>query len=66
LLNVHGDQTVDVSAVRQRVVHFTSGDSNSRAPSLVRILTIAACRLLFIAGKEPQLMVATMLKNHVL
>ena len=26
LLNVHGDQTVDVSTVRWLVVHFSSGD----------------------------------------
>jgi len=26
LLNVYGDQTVDVSTVRQRMVHFSSGD----------------------------------------
>jgi len=28
LLNVHGDQTVDMSAVRQSVVHFSSGNSD--------------------------------------
>ena len=28
LLNIYGDQTVSVSTVRQRVVHFSSGDSN--------------------------------------
>ena len=27
LLNVYGDQTVDVSTVRQWVMHFSSGDS---------------------------------------
>ena len=29
LLNIYGDQTVDVSAVRQWVVRLMSGDSNS-------------------------------------
>ena len=28
LLNVYGDQTVDVSTVRQWVVHFSSGNSD--------------------------------------
>ena len=28
-LNVDGDQTVDVSTVRQRVLHFSTGDSDS-------------------------------------
>jgi len=28
LLNVYGDQTVDVSTVRRWVVHFSSGDSD--------------------------------------
>jgi len=37
LLNVDGDQTVDVSTVRRWVVHFSSGDSGSS--SLVQILT---------------------------
>ena len=30
LLNVYGDQTVGVSTVRRWVVHFSSGDSDSR------------------------------------
>ena len=50
LLNDHGDQTVEVSTVRQWVVHFSSGDSGS--PPLVQIFTSMACRLLFIAGKK--------------
>jgi len=29
LLNAYGDQTMDVSTVRQRVVHFSSDDSDS-------------------------------------
>ena len=31
LLNIYGDQTVDISKVRQWVVHFNSGDSNMKA-----------------------------------
>jgi len=30
LLNVYGEQTVDVSTVRQWVVHFSSGSSNMK------------------------------------
>jgi len=52
LLNIDGDQTVDMSTVRQRVVHFSSGDSGSGSPPLVQIVTRAACRLLLIAGKN--------------
>ena len=37
LLNIHGDQTVDVSTVRQWVVCFSS-DNNSGSPPLVPIL----------------------------
>jgi len=32
LLNVYGDQTMDVNTVRQWVVHFSSNNSNSRSP----------------------------------
>ena len=34
LLNIYGDQTVDVSTVRQWVVHFSSGNSDSGSPPL--------------------------------
>ena len=37
LLNVHGDQTVDVNTVRQRAVCFSSGD-NCGSPLLCRFL----------------------------
>ena len=57
---------MDVSAVRQWVVCFSSGDSNSGSPMLVQTLTSMACRLLFITGKNAQLMVVTVLKNRVL
>ena len=35
LLNVYGDQTVDVSTMRWRVVCFCRADSNSVSPLLV-------------------------------
>ena len=66
LLNVNGDQTVDVSTVRQWVVCFSSDNINSGSPPLVQIVTSVACRLLFIAGKNAQLMVVIMWKNSVL
>lgn len=50
LLKVYENHTVDVSTVRQQVVHFSSGDSSS--PPLVKILTSEACRLLFLIGKN--------------
>jgi len=50
LLDVYGDQTVDVSTVRQGVLHFSSGDSGSPPPA--QMFTSMACRLLFIAGKN--------------
>jgi len=65
LLNVYGNQTVDVSTVRQWVVSFSSGHSNvevkprSRQPC--RFLS-AARRLLFIAVRSALLMVVTVLK----
>ena len=58
LLNIYGGQTVDVSTVRQGVVHF----SNSGSPLLVQ----CAWRFLFIAGANAYPVVVTMLKNSVL
>jgi len=52
LLNTYGDQTVDVSTVRQWVECFSSDYSNSGSPLLVLIFTRTACRLLFITGKK--------------
>ena len=52
LLNVYGDQTADVSTVRQWVVHFSSVHSNSESTPPVQIFTSMACRLLFIAGEN--------------
>ena len=48
------------------VVHFSSGDSDSRSPPLVQIFTNAACRLLFITDENAQLLVVTVLKNGAL
>jgi len=48
------------------VVRFSSGDSNTASPLLVQIFMSAACGLLFIAGKNKQLMVVPRLKNSVL
>ena len=62
LLNIYGDQPVDVSTVRKWVVHFSSGNSGS--PLLVQVLISMTCRLLFISGS--QLMVVTTLKNRFL
>ena len=43
LLNIYGDQPVDVSTVRWWVVRFSRRDSNSGSPLLVQIVVIAAC-----------------------
>ena len=48
------------------MVHFSSGDSDSRSPPLVQIFTNAACRLLFITDENAQLLVVTVLKNGAL
>jgi len=47
LLNVYGDQAVDVSTVRWWVLRFSNGKSNSGSPLLVQIFMRVACRLLF-------------------
>ena len=66
VLNVYGQQTADVSTVRRWVAHLNSGDSKSEgSPVLVHIFTSAACGLLFIAGKNAELVVPV-LKNSVL
>ena len=64
LLNIYGDQTVDVSTVRCCVLCFSCGDNGS--PLLVHIFMSTACRLLFIVGENAELMVVAMLKNSVL
>ena len=60
LLNIYGDPTVDVITVRWWVMHFSNAD-NSESPSMVHIFTSTACRLLFIARENAQLMVVTVL-----
>ena len=57
---------MDVSTVRQWVVHFSKCDSNSGSPPLVQAFMGMACRLLFIADENAELMVVTALKNSVL
>ena len=52
LLNVYGDWTLDVSSVRQWVLCFSSGESDSGSPLLVQIVMSTACVLLLIAGKK--------------
>ena len=52
LLNIYGDQTVDVNKVMKWVVHFNSGNTDSGSPLVVQIFTSAACRLSFMAGKN--------------
>jgi len=44
------------------VVRFSSGDS--KLPPLVQIVMSAACRLLFIAGDNAQLMVVIVEKGY--
>ena len=57
---------MDVSTVRLWVVHYSNDDVDSGSPLLVQIFTSVACRFLFVAGKNAQLMVLTMLKTSVL
>jgi len=53
LLNIYGDQTVDVSTVRQWVsVHFSNDDSNHRSPPLVQVVMNIVFRLLFFTGEN--------------
>ena len=52
LLNIFGDQTVDVSTVKSCVIHFSSGDSDSGSFLLVLSVTSAACMLVFISGEN--------------
>ena len=57
LLNIYGNQQVDVSAVRLWVVCFSSGDSDSGHLLSYRF---------FIRGENALLMVMTMLETNVL
>ena len=72
LLSVSGDQTVDVSTVRWKVVHFSNnaigaavGHRNSGSSPLVQIFMSTARRLLLITNKNAQLMVVIMLNNNL-
>ena len=65
LLNIYGDQTVHESTVMGWVVCFSSGDSDSDSAPQVQTVMSPASRLLFIAGKNAYLTVATILKNGV-
>jgi len=62
LLNVNRDQTVGVSS-EGWVILFSNYDSG--APLLVQLLMSEAYRLLFMAAKNAQLMLVTMLENSV-
>ena len=52
LMNVYGDQTMDVSTVWWQVLHFSSGRGDSGSPPLVQILMSMACELSFITGES--------------
>lgn len=61
LLDISADWTVDVSTERQRVVHFSSGNSSNGPPPLA-----AVCRLLLFADENAHPIVVTVLKNSTL
>ena len=52
MLNICGGSTVDVSTVRQRVVGFSSGDTDSGSPPLGQKFMSVTYRLLFTAGEN--------------
>ena len=52
LLNISGDQTVDVSTLRLWEVCFRNDNRDYVSPLLEQIFLSMACRLLFIAGKN--------------
>ena len=56
LLNICGDQAVNVSTLRWWSMNVRSGDSDSGSHLLVQIFMRVACRLLFIAGENALLM----------
>ena len=62
LLNTDEDHLVDMSTVRQRVVQFSSGISDNKPPLPGQMCMMVACRLLFITGKNSDLMVMTVEK----
>ena len=59
MLNVYGDQTVDMSTVKWLLVHFSSGNCDHGSPLLVHILMYAACGILFITGENRHPLVMT-------
>ena len=61
LLYTYGDQTADMSTVRRWVLCFSRGNCGSLP--LMQTVTSAACKLLFITGKNAQVMAVTMLKK---
>ena len=61
---VYGDQAVGVSTVGGG--GCVSAVTTVGPPLLVQVFTSTACRLLFIAGENAQLMVVTVLKKTVL
>jgi len=58
LLNVYGDQTVDVNTASDLMLLFSLGKSES--PLLVQIFMSTMCRLLFTSSKNAQQMVVMM------
>jgi len=50
-MNIYGDHAVDVITVRQWVVCFSSGNSNSGSLLLMQVVTSMTRRLLVIASE---------------
>ena len=68
MLSVYGDQTVDVSTMRQWVVRFSNSNSavkdKPHSRKAMKIFMSAECRLLFIGGKNAELMVVTIVEKQ--
>ena len=60
--HIHSSALVNVCG-NKTVVHPSSGYSYSGSSLLVQVLRSVACRLLFFAGENAELMVVIMLKN---
>ena len=52
LLNIYGEQTVDVSTVSQWVVRFSSDNSDNGSLPVVQVFTSTACRLWFMPSEN--------------
>jgi len=67
-VNIYGDQTVDVSTMRQWVVRFSNSNSavkdKPHSRQAMKIFMSAECRLLFIGGKNAELMVVTIVEKQ--